>query len=272
VTPTSKSVGDMALFLVGNNLSSKDVLEGERELAYPESVIDLIGGKMGQPPGGFPEQVKQKILRGQPGLAERPGAILPPVDLQKTGEEVAKFLRRDPSDREIMSYLMYPKVYREFAAHQTEYFDTSVLPTPTFLFGQEPGEEIAVEIEPGKTLIIKYLTQGDVQPDGTRTVFFELNGQPREVTVIDRKLEPTSARNPKADPADPKQVGAGMPGMVVAVAVAVGDVVKKGQKLLSLEAMKMESTLYAEQDGQIAQVLVKPGSQIQAGDLLLSYA
>jgi pyruvate carboxylase len=271
VTPTSKSVGDMALFLVGNNLSSKDVLEGERELAYPESVIDLIGGKMGQPPGGFPEKVKQKILRGEAGLAERPGAILPAVDLQKTGEEVAKFLRRDPSDREVMSFLMYPKVYRDFAAHQAVYFDTSVLPTPTFLFGQEAGEEIAVEIEPGKTLIIKYLTQGDVHPDGTRTVFFELNGQPREVTVIDRKLEPTSARNPKADLADPKQVGAGMPGMVVAVAVAVGDLVKKGQKLLSLEAMKMESTLYAELDGQIAQVLVKPGSQIQAGDLLLSY-
>ena len=271
VTPTSKSVGDMALFMVGNNLTARDVLESERELAYPESVIDLISGKMGQPPGGFPEQVKQKILRGQAGLLDRPGATLPPVDFKATGEEVATFLRRDPTDREVLSYLMYPKVYREFAAHQTQYFDTSVLPTPAFFFGQEAGEEIAVEIEPGKTLIIKYLTQGDVHPDGTRTVFFELNGQPREVTVIDRQLEPTSARNAKADLADPKQVGAGMPGMVVAVAVAVGDTVKKGQKLLSLEAMKMESTLYAELDGQIGQVLVKPGTQIQTGDLLLTY-
>jgi pyruvate carboxylase len=215
--------------------------------------------------------VKQRILRGQPDLQERPGATLPPVDFAATGEEVAKFLRRTPTDREILSYLMYPKVYREFAAHQTQYFDTSVLPTPTFFFGQDAGEEIAVEIEPGKTLIVKYLTTGDVHPDGTRTVFFELNGQPREVTVVDRKLEPTSARNAKADFADPKQVGAGMPGMVVAVAVGAGDTVKKGQKLLSLEAMKMESTLYAEQDGQVAQVLVKPGTQIQTGDLLLTY-
>ncbi len=170
-----------------------------------------------------------------------------------------------------MSYLMYPKVYRDFVGHQMTYFDTSVLPTPAFFFGQEPGEEIAVEIEPGKTLIIKYLTQGDTHPDGTQTVFFELNGQPREVTVTNRKLEPTGAKNAKADPIDPKQVGAGMPGMVVSVAVAVGDHVKKGQKLLSLEAMKMESTIYAEQDGEVAQVLVKAGTQIQTGDLLMMY-
>ena len=271
VTPTSKSVGDMALFMVANNLKSQDVLDSDRELAYPESVIDLIGGKMGQPPGGFPEQVKKRILRGQPGLTDRPGATLPPVDFAATGEEVKKFLKREPTTQEVLSYLMYPKVYREFAAHQAEYFDTSVLPTPAFFFGQDAGEEIAVEIEPGKTLIIKYLTQGDTHPDGTQTVFFELNGQPREVTITNRKLEPTGQRNAKADLADPKQVGAGMPGMVVSVNVKIGDHVKKGQKLLTVEAMKMESTVYAEQDGIIAQVLVTPATQIQTGDLLLTY-
>lgn len=271
VTPTSKSVGDMALFMVGNNLTTKDVLEGERDLSYPESVIDLISGKMGQPPGGFPERVKQKILRGQPGLAERPGAILPPVDLSATAAEVQKFLRRQPTDREVMSYLMYPKVFKDFSAHQAEYFDTSVLPTQAYLFGQEPGEEISVEIEPGKTLIIKYLTQGETHPDGTKTVFFELNGQPREVTVVDHSIEPTGQKNAKADPSDPKQVGASMPGVVVSVAVQVGDQVKKGQKLLSLEAMKMESTVYAELDGQVAQVLVKPSTPVQSGDLLLTF-
>lgn len=271
VTPTSKSVGDMALFMVANNLTPRDVIDGDRELAYPESVIDLISGKMGQPPGGFPEPVKKRILRGQPGLTERPGATLPPVDFEATAAEVEKFLKRKPTSQEVLSYLMYPKVYRDFAVHQNEYFDTSVLPTPAFFFGQEPGEEIAVEIESGKTLIITYITQGDTHPDGTQTVFFELNGQPREVTVTNRKLEPTAQRNAKADLADPKQVGAGMPGMVVTVGVKVGDHVKKGQKLLSLEAMKMESTVYAEQDGTIAQVLVTPGTQIQTGDLLLTY-
>lgn len=271
VTPTSKSVGDMALFMVANNLKPQDVIDSDRELAYPESVIDLISGKMGQPPGGFPAAVKKRILRGQPGLTDRPGATLPPVDFQVTADEVEKFLRRKPTDREVMSYLMYPKVYKEFAAHQALYFDTSVLPTPAFFFGQEPGEEISVEIEPGKTLIIKYLTQGDTHPDGTQTVFFELNGQPREVTITNHKLEPTSQKNAKADPMDPKQVGAGMPGMVVSVAVLIGDTVKKGQKLLSLEAMKMESTVYAELDGVIAQVLVTPGTQVQTGDLLLTY-
>ena len=271
VTPTSKSVGDMALFMVANNLTPQDVIDSDRELAYPESVIDLISGKMGQPPGGFPEAVKKRILRGQPGLTERPGATLPPVDFEATAAEVEKFLQRTPTSQDVLSYLMYPKVYRDFAAHQNEYFDTSVLPTPAFFFGQEPGEEIAVEIEPGKTLIITYLTQGDTHPDGTQTVFFELNGQPREVTVTNRKLEPTAQRNAKADMADPKQVGAGMPGMVVTVGVKVGDHVKKGQKLLSLEAMKMESTVYAEQDGTVAQVLVTPGTQIQTGDLLLTF-
>ena len=284
VTPTSKSVGDMALFMVANNLKPSDVVNSDRELAYPESVVDLIGGKMGQPPGGFPEAVKQRILRGQPGLTERPGATLPPVDIAAARREVETFLERQgrikPTsnleegtflDRETMSYLMYDKVYCDFAIHQIQFSDTSVLPTPAFFFGQEPGEEISVEIESGKTLIIKYLTQGETRPDGTQTVFFELNGQPREVTVVNRKLEPTAQKNSKADSANPKQVGAAMPGMVVAVAVLIGDAVKKGQKLFTLEAMKMESTIYAEVDGVVGQVLVTPGKQVQTGDLLLTY-
>lgn len=270
VTPTSKAVGDMALFMVANDLTNDDVLDESRDLAFPESVIDLIGGGMGQPPGGFPKRVKQRILRGRKAFRGRPGATLPPADFESAGEEVRTILNREPKRREVVSYLLYPKVYQEFAAHQTRYGDTSGLPTPVFFYGLEPGEEIAVDIEPGKTLIIKFLTVGEAHPDGRRTVFFELNGQPRDVTIVDQSLETDTKQAVKADPANPTHVGASMPGMVVTVAVQPGDEVSKGQKLLTLEAMKMETTINAERDGKIGQVLVQAGSQVEAGDLLVT--
>jgi pyruvate carboxylase len=271
VTPTSKAVGDMALFLVANNLSASDLLKGDREFAFPESVIDLIGGRMGQPPGGFPPAVVALVMRGKPVMEARPGESLPPANFDKAAEEIREFLQRVPNRREVLSYLLYPKVYREFVAHQQRYSDTSDLPTPVFFYGQMPGEEFALDIEPGKTLIVKFTNVGEPHSDGHRSVFFELNGQPRDVTVVDRNLEPATKSNPKADPADPKQVGAAMPGMVVTVAVQVGDQVAKGQKLLTLEAMKMEATIYAERDGKIGQVLVKAGTPVQTGDLLIAF-
>ena len=269
VTPTSKAVGDMALFLVANGLSCSDVLDENRDLAFPQSVIDLIGGRMGQPPGGFPKEVQKRILRGQEALTGRPGESLPPADFEKAAQEVEGFIKREPESRDVVSYLLYPKVYREYAEHVMAYGDTSMLPTPVFLYGMEPGEEIAVDIEPGKTLIIKFLAVGDPHPDGERSVFFELNGQPRDVTVIDKALEPETKAAIKADPSDPTHVGASMPGMVVNVAVQADDTVAKGQKLLTLEAMKMETTIYAERDGKVEEVLVKAGSQVDTGDLLL---
>ena len=269
VTPTSKAVGDMALFMVANELTAGDVLDPDRELAFPASVVDLIGGGMGQPPGGFPEEVKARVLRGEPGLSGRPGETLAPVDFEEATATVEKFVGREPARRDVISYLLYPKVYREFADHQTLYSDTSVLPTPVFLYGQETGEEIAVDIERGKTLIVNFLTVGEPHPDGKRTVFFELNGQPRDVNVVDRSLEPETLSAVKADPSDPKQIGSSMPGMVVGVAVKVGDTVAQGDKLLSLEAMKMETTVYAESDGTVAEVLVYPGSQVAPGDLMI---
>jgi len=269
VTPTSKAVGDMALFMVANELTAGDVLDPDRELAFPASVVDLIGGGMGQPPGGFPEEVKARVLRGEPGLSGRPGETLAPVDFEEATATVEKFVGREPARRDVISYLLYPKVYREFADHQTLYSDTSVLPTPVFLYGQETGEEIAVDIERGKTLIVNFLTVGEPHPDGKRTVFFELNGQPRDVNVVDRSLEPETLSAVKADPSDPKQIGSSMPGMVVGVAVKVGDTVAQGDKLLSLEAMKMETTVYAESDGNVADVLVYQGSQVAPGDLMI---
>ncbi len=271
VTPTSKAVGDMALFMVANDLTAADVLSGERELAYPASVRDLIGGRMGQPPGGFPPIVMERILRGEPALTDRPGETLEPADFDQAARELTSKLKRPPNRKEVVSYLLYPKVFADYAAHDLKYSDVSGLPTPAFFYGLDAGEEVAVEIEPGKTLIFKFLTMGEGHPDGTRVVFFELNGQPREVSVTDRSLAPDAAAAVKADPTDPKQIGAAMPGMVVTVSVQVGDVVTPGQPLLSLEAMKMETTITAENSGKVAVVLIKPGSQIDTGDLLLSF-
>jgi pyruvate carboxylase len=271
VTPSSKAVGDMALYLIANNLSVADVLDFNRELSFPESVIDLISGRMGQPPGGFPVKVQQRILRGEKPLTERPGASLPPADFAASAAELEKRLGRAPLGREIVSNIIYPRVVGDFITHQETYGDTSILPTPVFFYGPQTNEELAVEIEPGKTLIIKFLTIGDPHPDGTRTVFFELNGQPRDVTVADTTLDALIERRPKAEAADPKQVGAPMPGMVVNVAVKAGDQVSQGHKLLTMEAMKMETTLYAERDGQIADVLVQAGSNIETGDLVIRW-
>jgi pyruvate carboxylase len=271
VTPTSKVVGDMALFLVANNLTCADVLKGERELAFPESVVEFFEGRLGQQPGGFPEAVQKRVLRGRKPLDGRPGATLPPADFAATRERLEKQLQRPVDDREVVTHLLYPRVFPEFAVHQQRYSDTGVLPTPVFFHGMEPGEEIGVDIEKGKTLIIKFLAVGDPHPDGNRLVFFELNGQPREVLVLDRSLGDVGKTHPKAEPGNSKQVGAPMPGLVVSVPVAAGEQVAKGQKLCTLEAMKMETTLYAEQPGRVEEVLVKPGTQVEGGDMILRF-
>jgi pyruvate carboxylase len=272
VTPTSKAVGDMALFLVANELSCADLMQGDRELAYPRSVLDLLGGRMGQVEGGFPTDVRNRILRGEKPLAGRPGESLPPADLAKTRATVAAMVEGDPTDQDVVSYLMYPQVFEQFADHQRQFSDVGVLPTPVFFQGMLAGEEIAVDIEPGKTLIIKFQTIGDVHHDGTRSVFFELNGQPREVTVPDRSVQKDITARLKADAKNPKQIGASMPGLVVVVAIQPGERIVAGQKLMTLEAMKMETTILAETDGQVAEVHVIAGTQVEAGDLLITMA
>ena len=272
VTPTSKAVGDMALFMVASELSAEDVMRGDRALAFPASVLDLVSGRMGQPPGGFPDAIKKIVLRDSPSVEGRPGDSMPPADVESARAEATKYLGRTASDRDTASVLLYPKVFKDYATHVREYGDVDVLPTPNFLYGQLPGEEVAVDIEPGKRLIIKYLATGEAHPDGTRTVFFELNGQPREVTIVDRSLEPEGKAAVKADPEDSSQVGASMPGMVINVAVKVDDRVKAGQKLVVLEAMKMETTINAPASGVVRAISVAPGTQVEAGDLLLVIA
>jgi pyruvate carboxylase len=272
VTPSSKVVGDMALFMLANNLTPEQVLDPKRELAFPESVVEFFEGKLGQPPGGFPEALQKKVLRGRKPLAHRPGVTLPPVDFAAVRAELEKQLGRKPTDREVNSHLMYPKVFADFAEHQRKYSDTSILPTTTFFYGMEAGEEVSVDIEPGKTLIIKYLTVGDPHSDGRRQVFFELNGQPRDVQVVDRTIAKNGeGRRVKAEAGNPLHVAAPMPGSVVAVLVGVGEEVAAGQKLLTLEAMKMETTLYADRPGRVAEVVVRPHTQVEAGDLLVRF-
>jgi pyruvate carboxylase len=269
VTPSSKVVGDMALFLVANNLTPEDTLDPGRELAFPESVVEFFEGRLGQPPGGFPHPLQERVLKGRTPLTDRPGAGLPPADLEAPREKAESFLGEPASERDALSYLLYPRVFPDLAAHLRAYSDTSILPTPMFFFGPDPEAENLVEIEPGKTLIVKLLAVGEPHADGKRTVFFELNGQPREVEVADRSLASAVREAPKADPSDPNQIAAPLPGLVVGVGVVAGDPVRKGQKLLSIEAMKMETTLYAERPGRVTEVLAVVGRQVQTGELLI---
>ncbi|HSG70444.1 MAG TPA: pyruvate carboxylase, partial [Planctomycetaceae bacterium] len=269
VTPTSKAVGDLALFLVANNLTADDVLDETKDLSFPESVIDLVGGMMGQPPGGFPEAVVKRVMRNRKIVTGRPGESLSPANFEATAEALQKLLGREPTGREVVTSLLYPKVFKDFAEHQKLYSDVSGLPTHVFFFGQEQNEEFSVDIEKGKTLIIKFLTVSEPHADGTRTVFFELNGQPREVSVPDNSLEPETKSRSKADLDNPHHVGSSMPGMVVTVTVKVGDKISKGQKLVTLEAMKMETTITAERHASVKAIHVKPGSHVEAGDLLI---
>jgi pyruvate carboxylase len=271
VTPTSKVVGDMALFMVANNLTPDEIKSGKRELAFPDSVVELFEGKLGQPVGGFPRELQQRVLKGRKPMTDRPGAHLPAADIEGTRKALEAQGVHTDENREAVTRLLYSRVYDEFLEHQVKYSDISVLPTTVFFYGMEKGEEINADIERGKTLFIKFVNVGDPHPDGRRQVSFELNGQPREVTVVDRALAAEVPTHPKAKPGDDKEVGAPMPGLVVRVNVVTGEEVNAGRKLVTLEAMKMETTVEATRSGKVAEVLVHPHSQVEAGDLLLRF-
>ena len=269
VTPTSKAVGDMALYMVTNELTPEAVADPARDIAFPESVVQFFGGELGQPPGGFPEALQRKVLKGAAPLTERPGATLPPADLAAERKEAEHRLRRHISERELASYLMYPEVFIDYAKHRRDFGDVAVLPTPVFFYGLEAGEEIAVDIERGKTLIVRYLATGEPDDDGQRTVFFELNGQPRTVKVPDRSLAGSRRAHRKADATDPGQIGAPMPGLIVSVAAAEGQTVDKGDRLFTIEAMKMETAVYAPSAATVTEVVAAAGARVEAHDLVL---
>ncbi len=271
VTPSSKVVGDLALLMVASDLTAKDVTDPAREIAFPESVVQMMHGDLGQPPGGWPLALQKKILKGEEPITVRPGSLIPPADLAAEAKAAAEKLGRTPEDRELASYLMYPKVFTEFARASETYGPVSVLPTPVYFYGLPVGEEILVEIEQGKTLVVRNQAVSETDEDGTVRVFFELNGQPRVVKVPNRLSGQVVVRR-KAEDGNPNQVAAPMPGVVSTLAVHPGQEVKAGDVLLSIEAMKMETALHAERDGRIAEVLVHAGSQIDAKDLLVVYA
>jgi pyruvate carboxylase len=274
VTPSSKVVGDMTLFLMANELQPADVLklDEKHDLSLPNSVVEMFAGVLGVPPGGWPRKLQKIILRGGTPLKGRPGASLEAVDLAEASATLQKKLGHAVRPDDLLSYLLYPDVFAKYDKFRQTYADVSVLPTPAFYYGLASGEEITIEIEAGKTLILKFLTASDPHPDGTRTVFFELNGQPREVNVRDLALRVVERAHPKADPADPGQVAAPTAGIISGIAVQANHPVERGAKLLTLEAMKMQSNIYAPITGRVTKLLVTPGQHVEAKDLLVTIA
>jgi pyruvate carboxylase len=248
------------------------VLDPFRDIAFPDSVVQMMKGELGQPPGGWPEAIQRKVLKGASPITVRPGSLLPPADLEEERRVAAEKIGRKPDDRELASYLMYPKVFSDFSAAQDSYGPTEVLPTPTYFYGLPAGEEISVELEKGKTLVVRCQAIGETDAEGGVRVFFELNGQPRIARVPDRAHGAGArAKRPKAEAGNPAQIAAPMPGVISGVSVAAGQEIRAGDVLLSIEAMKMETILHADRDGTIAEVLVRAGDQIDAKDLLVRF-
>ncbi|MDU9002544.1 pyruvate carboxylase [Sedimentitalea todarodis] len=270
VTPSSKVVGDMALMMVSQGLTRADVEDPNVDLSFPDSVIGMMRGDLGHPPGGFPEGITKKVLKGDTPNMERPGKHLPPVDFDGVRASVTAELEGKEIDEEdLCGYLMYPKVFMDYMGRHRIYGPVRTLPTTTFFYGMQPGEELSAEIDPGKTLEIRMQAVGETNEEGEVKVFFELNGQPRVIRVPNRMVKSTAEKRAKAESGNPDHIGAPMPGVVATVAVKAGQAVKEGDLLLTIEAMKMETGLNAERVATIKTVHVQPGSQIDAKDLLI---
>lgn len=273
VTPSSKVVGDMALMMVSQDLTVADVVNPEREVSFPESVVSMLKGDLGQPPSGWPEALQKKALKGDKPYTVRPGSLLDDADLDAERKAIETKLEREVSDFEFASYLMYPKVFTDFALASDTYGPVSVLPTPSYFYGLKDGDELFADIEKGKTLVIVNQAMSQTDSQGMVTVFFELNGQPRRIKVPDRAHGASGAAvRRKAEAGNAVHVGSPMPGVISRVFVASGQAVSAGDVLVSIEAMKMETALHAEKGGTISEVLVKAGDQIDAKDLLVVYA
>jgi len=260
----------MALMMVSQDLSVADVEDPGKDIAFPESVVSMLRGDLGQSPGGWPARLRKKVLKGAAPITVRPGSLLAEADLGQSRREVEEKLGRKLSEFEFASWLMYPKVFADFCAAQETYGPVSVLPTPVYFYGMGAEDEILVDIEKGKTLVIRCLAIGEADDKGMVTVFFELNGQPRRVKVPDRAHGASAGKaRRKAEAGSEAHVGAPMPGVVSTLAVAAGQSIRAGDVLLSIEAMKMETALHAERDGIVREVLVRAGDQIDAKDLLV---
>lgn len=269
VTPSSKVVGDMALFMVQNNLTSDDIYQKGRELNYPESVISFFKGDLGQPTGGFPKELKDIILNGRPSIEVRPGSLAESVDFEEIKKELKELIGFEPSSKDVISYIMYPQVFLDYCKTHDSFGDVELLDTMTFFQGMRVGETIEVRIEKGKTLIITLDEIGEPDLEGNRVLFFNLNGQRREIIIKDQNIKSQVIMKEKCEPTNQGHIGATMPGSVLDVLVEVGEQVHKGDALLITEAMKMETTIYSKRDGVVKRVLAKSGEAIQSGDLLI---
>ena len=270
VTPSSKVVGDMALMMVSQGLSRSEVEDPTIDVAFPDSVVDMMRGNLGQPPGGFPPKIVSKALKGEQPLLERPGKSIPPVEIEVMRAEVEALLEGKKVDNEDLNgYLMYPKVFLDYMGRHKAYGPVRTIPTKTFFYGMEAGEEITAEIDPGKTLEIRLQAIGETNEEGDSRVFFELNGQPRVIRVPNRKIKSQTAARAKIEVGNLAHIGAPMPGVVASVAAKVGMEVREGDLLLTIEAMKMETGIHAERDAIIKALHVSIGSQIDAKDLLI---
>ncbi|MEQ8257167.1 MAG: pyruvate carboxylase, partial [Roseovarius confluentis] len=270
VTPIAKTVGDLALMMVSQGLTCEDVLDPKTEVSFPESVVTLMKGYVGQAPGGFPDDIVRKVLKDEKPITVRPGTLLEPEDLEARHKELQdKFEDEEIDNEDLMGAMMYPKVFDAYMERHQVYGPVRTLPTRTFFYGMEPAEEISAEIDPGKTLEIRLVAVGETHEDGEARVFFELNGQPRTIRVPDRRVKETVQARPKAEAGNADHIGAPMPGAVATVAVSAGQQVKTGDLLLTIEAMKMETGLHAERDATVKAVHVQPGAQIDAKDLLV---
>lgn len=270
VTPSSKVVGDMALMMVTQGLTRAEVEDPEKDVSFPDSVVDMMRGNLGQPPKGFPKDIQSKILKGEAPNTDRPGASVPPTDLAATRLELSKLLDgKEVDDEDLQGYLMYPKVFLDYMGRHRTYGPVRTLPTNVFFYGMEPGDEIAVEIDPGKTMEIRLQAIGETNEDGEAKVFFELNGQPRVIRVPNRMVKATTIQRPKAETGNENHIGAPMPGVVASVAAIAGQAVKEGDLLLTIEAMKMETGIHAERDATVKAVHIAAGGQIDAKDLLI---
>ncbi len=268
VTPSSKVVGDMTLFMVQNDLTQEDIMTRGRELDYPQSVVEFFQGRLGIPYQGFPVELQDIILKGDKSWQEQAKAALAPVDFAAKKAELEE-MKAPTTEEDLSAYCLYPKVYADWQAFVQEYGDVSILDTPTFFFGMKAGEEINVALEKGKNLIIKLVLVSDPDEEGNRLVRFEFNGQARTIKVHDKQVKTTGLVRRKANKTNPNEIGATLSGSLVKVAVSLGQKVKKGDVLLVTEAMKMETTITAPKDGTVAEILVAPGSRIESGDCLL---
>jgi len=271
VTPSSKVVGDLALMMVTSDLTIEQVCDPEKEISFPDSVVAFFAGELGQPPGGFPEELQRKVLRGREALTDRPGAHLPPVDLDDERVKLAKRLGRPANDRDLASHTMYPKVHGEFREHVREYGEVSVLPTHVFFYGMRPEEDVTVTSvgEDGRHAVLRYLTASEADGEAMRHLFFEINGWPVSVRIRDRSLARDVTLHERADLQNPNHVPAPMPGLVVSVAVEPGHAVERGDLLLTMEAMKMETAVTADRAGTVKRIVAAVGAEVNAKDLLI---